>query len=68
MSLFRRPDYRSEATQFLDQLKVTRPTLEEEQRSGRALLWDKALDRLALMGFRKAKVKQKPYVYQTDGH
>jgi hypothetical protein len=67
MSLFRRPDYRSEATQFIDQLKATRPTLDEEQRKGRSLLWDKAIDRLALMGFRKAKVAQKPYVYQTDG-
>jgi len=68
MSIFRRPDYRSEATQFLDQLKVSRPTLEEEQRKGRSLLWDKAIDRLALAGFRKAKVKQKPYVYQTENH
>lgn len=68
MSIFRRPDYRSDATQFIDQLKAERPTLEEEQRKGRSLLWDKAIDRLALMGFRKAKVQQKPYVYQTDSH
>ena len=68
MSIFRRPDYRSDTTQFLDQLKTTRPALEEEQRKGRSLLWDKAIDRLALLGFRKAKVAQKPYVYQTDSH
>jgi hypothetical protein len=66
MSIFRRPDYRSDTTQFLDQLKTVRPSLEEEQRKGRSLLWDKAIDRLALMGFRKAEVEQKPYVYQTD--
>ena len=66
MSIFRRPDYRSDITQFLDQLKTVRPSLEEEQRKGRSVLWDKAIDRLALMDFRKAEVEQKPYVYQTD--
>ena len=65
MTIFRRPDYRSDATQFIDQLKAAKPTLEAEQRKGRALLWDKAVDRLAWMGFRKAEVAQQPYVYQT---
>ena len=65
MSIFRRPDYRSDATQFLDQLKTSRPTLEEEQRKGRSLLWDKVVDRLAWKGFRKAQVPQQAYVYQT---
>ncbi|MGH6639075.1 MAG: DUF3460 family protein, partial [Polaromonas sp.] len=41
MSIFRRPDYTSEVTQFIDQLKASKPTLEAEQRAGRALLWDK---------------------------
>jgi len=68
MNIFRRPDYRSDATQFLDQLKTNHPAIEEGQRVGRSLLWDKAIDRLALLGFRKAKVAQKPYVYQTEGH
>lgn len=68
MHIFRRPDYRSDATQFLDQLKSNYPAIEEGQRFGRSLLWDKAIDRLALLGFRKAKVPQKPYVYQTEGH
>ena len=66
MSIFRRPDYRSDATQFIDALKVAKPTLEAEQRSGRALLWDKVVDRLAWRGYRKAEVAQKPYVYQTE--
>lgn len=66
MNIFRRPDYRSEATQFLNQLKKDKPTLEAEQLKGRALLWDKVVDRLAWKGFRSAKVPQKPYVYQTD--
>lgn len=65
MSFFRRPDYQSEATQFIDQLKAAKPTLEAEQRQGRALLWDKIVDRVALKGYRTARVPQKPYVYQT---
>jgi Protein of unknown function (DUF3460) len=67
MNIFRRPDYKSEATQFIDQLKVAQPAMEEGQRQGRALLWDKAVDRLAWVGFRRAQVAQKPYVYQTSG-
>ena len=65
MNIFRRPDYRSEATQFIDQLKVAKPTLVAEQRKGRSLLWDKVVDRMAWKGFRSAQVAQKPYVYQT---
>lgn len=66
MNIFRRPDYRSEATQFIDQLKVAKPELEAQQRQGRALLWDKAVDRDAVQEFQEAQVAQKPYVYQTD--
>ena len=66
MNIFRRPDYRSDATQFINQLKADKPALEAEQRKGRALLWDKVVDRLAWRGYRKAQVAQKPYVYQTD--
>lgn len=65
MNIFRRPDYRSEATQFIDQLKVTKPALEAQQRQGRALLWDKQIDRAAQQEYREAKVLQQPYVYQT---
>ena len=66
MSFFRRPDYRSEATQFIDSLKAAKPTLEAEQRAGRNLLWDKTIDRDFAAEARLAGVKQKPYVYQTD--
>ena len=65
MSLFRRPDYHSEASLFIDQLKTSRPHLEAQQRAGRALLWDLSLDRSAQSGYREAKVAQMPYVYQT---
>ena len=33
--------YQSEITLFLDELKKADPHLEEKQRAGRALLWDK---------------------------
>ena len=66
MSLFRRPDYESEVTQFITALKQQRPQLEAQQRLGRNLLWDKAVDREAWKEYRAAEVAQQPYVYQTD--
>jgi hypothetical protein len=64
MPLFWKP-YKSELTTFIEELKAKKPTLEDEQRAGRALLWDRALDRSALAEWREAKVPQQPYVYQT---
>jgi Protein of unknown function (DUF3460) len=68
LSLFRRADYTSDATQFIDQLKVNKPTLEAEQRAGRALLWDKNLKAAEEADFLDAKVAQQPYVYGTSSH
>jgi hypothetical protein len=65
MPLFWKP-YRSEVTQFIDELRTQKPTLEAEQRAGRALLWDKAVDREAQAAFGEARVAQQPYVYQTQ--
>jgi hypothetical protein len=65
MHLFRYPDYQSEATQFINQLKAEKPDLEARQRQGRELLWDKAVDRQAQADYQAARVAQKPYVYQT---
>ncbi|MGL4435739.1 MAG: DUF3460 family protein [Giesbergeria sp.] len=45
MSLFARPHYTSVATQFLDDLKKQKPQLDAGQQVGRALLWDKKVDR-----------------------
>jgi hypothetical protein len=59
--------YTSDVTAFIDQLKTNKPTLEEEQRQGRALLWDKRIDRDAQAEYSDARVPQQPYVYQT-GH
>ena len=66
MSFFRRPDYQSDTTQFIAKLKSDKPSLEAEQRAGRALLWDKNVDRSAWVDFDAAEVAQKPYVYQTS--
>ena len=63
--LFRRPDYRSDVTEFIEQLKAERPDVEAGQRAGRALLWDKTVDREVWAEWRAAQVPQQPYVYQT---
>ena len=68
MSIFRRPDYTSEVTQLIDGLKAQKPSLEAEQRAGRALLWDKQLDRSAEQDYQDARVAQQPYVYLTSQH
>jgi len=65
MPLFWKP-YKSDVTQFIEQLKDKKPTLEAEQRAGRALLWDRDLDRDQQAAFRAGRVPQKPYVYQTE--
>jgi Protein of unknown function (DUF3460) len=64
MPLFWKP-YRSDVTTFIEQLKAQRPALEEEQRRGRALLWDRAIDADAQEQWNDARVPQQPYVYQT---
>ena len=66
MSIFARPHYTSDATQFIDSLKAAKPELEAEQRQGRALLWDKQVDRKIWGEYREGQVAQKPYVYQTN--
>ena len=64
MPLFWNP-YKSDVTQFIEELKAGKPTLEEEQRAGRALLWDRRIDRDAQAEYGEARVPQQPYVYQT---
>ncbi|MFZ2739651.1 MAG: DUF3460 family protein [Burkholderiaceae bacterium] len=68
MNIFRRPDYQSETTLFIEQLKVQKPELEAQQRQGRELLWDRQVDRTALNDYRAAEVAQQPYVYQTGSN
>ncbi len=64
MPFFRKP-YKSEISIFIDELKAKNPNLESEQRAGRALLWDKPVDRRAQAAWDDARVPQQPYVYQT---
>jgi len=66
LRIFRRPDYKSDVTQFIDQLKTEQPDLESRQRAGRAIWWDKSVDRQAQEEWRESQVPQKPYVYGTD--
>jgi hypothetical protein len=59
--------YQSDITQFINQLKAQKPSLEEEQRLGRALLWDKQpidLDERAKQ--KTSRVEQTPYVYYQN--
>ena len=64
MPLFWKP-YKSDVSQFIDSLKAAKPTLEAEQRAGRALLWDRDIDRQAQTDWADADVPQQPFVYQT---
>ena len=64
--IFRRPDYNSEISQLIQGLKDAKPDLEAQQRAGRAIWWDKHLDREAQSEWREARVPQKPYVYQNE--
>lgn len=58
--------YESEFTQFLNELKQKDPGIDERQREGRSLLWDKTpIDLDATKRTRESRVKQQPYVYQN---
>ncbi|MFM9880171.1 MAG: DUF3460 family protein [Burkholderiaceae bacterium] len=64
---FGRPDYRSEVTQFIDQMKQDAPALESQQRAGRALLWDKPPLQAAQRSEQALDLLAQPaYVYQTE--
>ncbi|VVE48120.1 DUF3460 family protein [Pandoraea anhela] len=59
--------YESDITQFIKQLKTEKPTLEAEQRKGRALLWDKQpIDLDERSRAQQSRVAQQPYVYQNE--
>ncbi|STZ76469.1 DUF3460 family protein [Bergeriella denitrificans] len=58
--------YKSDATQFLDQLMAEHPEMEAERLANRNLLWDVALDPQEQAGFEAAAVAKKPYTYYQD--
>jgi hypothetical protein len=57
--------YESEFTVWLRELKKARPQLEEEQRKGRAIWWDRPRDLDTQRRDRQSRLPQPPYVYQT---
>lgn len=66
LRIFRRPDYSSDVTQFIEQLKTDKPDLEAQQRAGRAIWWDKHIDRDMVAEWKQARVPPKPYAYGDD--
>jgi hypothetical protein len=59
--------YQSDITQFINQLKSQKPQLEEQQRKGRALLWDKQpIDLDERERQQASRVKQTSYVYYQN--
>ena len=66
MSIFARPHYTSDATNFIEQMKKDKPQLESQQLAGRSLLWDKSVNYEVQADSAKARVAQKPYVYQNN--
>jgi len=58
--------YESDHTLFIKALKASNPAIEEGQRAGRALLWDKAPITLPeQQRVAESRVKQQAYVYQN---
>jgi hypothetical protein len=57
--------YESDITRFLKDLKQQKPQLEEAQKKGRAIWWDKPVDLDAQRRYGDARVPQQPYVYQN---
>ncbi|MFC7514457.1 DUF3460 family protein [Herbaspirillum sp. GCM10030257] len=58
--------YESDFTKFLKELKQKDPELEQKQRAGRAIFWDKApIDLDASKRAEESRIKQQPYVYQN---
>jgi hypothetical protein len=58
--------YESDITRFLRELKAARPELDQQQREGRARLWDRSLDAEQQARWQEARIAQKPYVYQSE--
>lgn len=57
--------YKSDITLFLQDLKKQNPRLEDEQRKGRAILWDRPQDAEFTSQAREARVPAEPYSYYS---
>jgi hypothetical protein len=58
--------YVSDHTRFIRELQASKPALAQDQQTGRAIWWDKELDREELKRQQAARVPQQGYVYQTQ--
>ena len=57
--------YISDHTRFIAAMKKKDPAIEDGQRKGRALLWDKRVDLDEVSRFQASEVQQPAYVYQN---
>jgi hypothetical protein len=64
--LFKDTTYVSETTQFLKEFLDKHPEVAKGQIEGRALLWDKQVDRDFNAAAQASRVNPKPYAYQPD--
>ncbi len=55
--------YESDITRFIKTLREQRPHLEQAQKDGRAIWWDKPQDVDTTRRNRESKIAQRPYVY-----
>lgn len=60
------PPYESEHTIFMRTMLEQHPEWRDDQRAGRALLWDRPLDPKEQAGLRAARVAQRPYPYDVN--
>jgi len=64
MPLFWKP-YTSDITNLIQEMKAKNPSLEDDQRRGRAIWWDRRIDRTAQEAYDESRVRQQAYVYQS---
>ena len=65
MHIFSKPKYESSFTLFLNAYKQRNPTVQEDQRAGLALLWDKMpIDKNEHDRAAASTVKRSAYVYE----
>jgi len=64
MPLFWKP-YTSDITNLIQELKAKNPSLEDDQRRGRAIWWDRRIDRPAQEAYDESRVRQQAYVYHS---
>ena len=57
--------YTSDITNLIEEMKAKNPSLEDEQRRGRAIWWDRGIDRTAQEAYDESRVRQQAYVYQS---